>query len=45
MMPLLVFLIYVPLIDAVIKMGLSDFATQLNEGTQKSQIDHYIKEI
>lgn len=34
-----------PPIDAVIKMGLSEFATLLNEGTQKSQIDHYIREI
>jgi hypothetical protein len=31
--------------DAVIKMGLSEFATLLDDGSQKSQIDHYIREI
>jgi hypothetical protein len=31
--------------DAVIKMGLSEFASLLDDGSQKSQIDHYIREI
>jgi hypothetical protein len=31
--------------DAVIKMGLIEFASLLDDGSQKSQIDHYIREM
>ena len=30
---------------AVIKVGLNEFATLLSDGSQKSQIEHYITEI